>query len=294
MTRYLLLIPVAVLFWPGCRKETPAPQAQSRKETPAPQAQRPRIVSFSPALTQITFDMGLGGNVVGVTRYCVLPAGQNRPVLGDAYNVSGEAILALHPDVVLIQQAPEAFEGVRRRDPSVRIVHFEIETLADIASAMEQIGRIAGREELGKARKEQFLDELASLRSRVPAGPPPRVLFTDGHEPPLVAGRGTFIHQMIELAGGVNAASRYKGWTTLNKEVIQAAAPDVLICRTDAGREDAVKGRWMSLPELPAARTGRVYIVTERDWTIPSGRTAKMARKLFDMIHAKAATRAAR
>lgn len=283
MIRYLLLMSAAVLVLAGCRKETPLPQAQ-----------RPRIVSFSPALTQILFDMGLGGYVVGVTRYCRPPAGQSRPVVGDAYNVSGEAILALRPNVVLIQQESEAFEGLRRRDPSIRIVHFEIETLEDIGRAMARIGEIVGKPELGKARREQFLDELASVRAHVRATPPPRVLFTDGHEPPLVAGKVTFIHQMIELAGGVNAAARYKGWTTLNKETIQAAAPDVLICRTDAGREDAVKGRWMSLPELPAARTGRVYIVTERDWTIPSGRMAKMARKLSDMIHAKAATRAAR
>ena len=279
MTRYLLILPAAVLLLAGCRKEMPLPQAK-----------RPRIVSFSPALTQIVFDMGLGEHVVGVTRYCQLPAGQSRPVVGDAYNVSGEAILALRPEVVLIQQDPKAFEGLRRRDPSIRIEHFEIETLTDIASAMERIGQIAGRTELGSDRKEQFLAELESVRARAPL---PRVLFTDGHEPPLVAGKGTFIHQMVELAGGVNAAANYKGWVNLNKEAIQAAAPDVLICRTDAGQEEAVKARWMGLPNLPAARTGRVYMVTDRDWTIPSARMAKLARRLSEMMYLPAETRAA-
>ncbi len=283
MTRYLLILPAAVLLLAGCRKETPLPQAQ-----------RPRIVSFSPALTQIVFDMGLGGHVVGVTRYCRPPAGESRPVVGDAFNVSGEAILALRPEVILIQQDPKTFEGLRRRDPSIRIEHFDIETLADIASAMERIGRIAGRAELGSDRKSQFLAELESVRARAPAGRRVRVLFTDGHEPPLVAGKGTFIHQMIELAGGVNAAADYKGWVNLNKEAIQAAAPDVLICRTEAGREEAVKARWMGLPNLPAARTGRVYMVTDRDWTIPSARMAKLARRLSEMMHPPAETRAAR
>lgn len=282
MTRYLLILLAAVLVLAGCRKEMPLPQAK-----------RPRIVSFSPALTQIVFDMGLGDHVVGVTGYCRLPAGQSRPVVGDAHRASSEAILAQRPEVVLIQQDPKTFEGVRRKDPSVRIEHFKIETLADIASAMERIGRIAGRAEIGRDRKEQFLAELEAVRARVPAGRRLRVLFTDGHEPALVAGRGTFIHQMIELAGGVNAAADYKGWENLNKEVIQAAAPDVFVCLTDPGREEAVKARWMSLPELPAARTGRVYIVTDRDWTIPSARMAKVARRLSEMLHPPAETRAA-
>ena len=283
MTRYLLILPAAVLLLAGCRKETPLPQAQ-----------RPRIVSFSPALTQIVFDMGLGRHVVGVTRYCQPPAGQSRPVVGHAFDVSGEAILAVRPDVVLIQQDPKTFEGLRRRGPSIRIEHFEIETLADIASAMERIGRIAGRAELGSDRKSQFLAELESVRARAPAARRVRVLFSDGHEPPLVAGKGTFIHQMIELAGGVNAAANYKGWVNLNKEAIQAAAPDVFICRTEAGQQEAVKARWMGLPELPAARTGRVYMVTDRDWTIPSARMAKLARKLSEMMYPPAETRAAR
>ena len=281
MTRYLLILPAAVLLLAGCRKEMPLPQAK-----------RPRIVSFSPALTQIIFDMGLGEHVVGVTTYCRPPAGQSRPIVGDANDV-GEAIPALRPEVILIQQDPRTFEGLRRKHPSIRIEHFKIETLADIASAMERIGRIAGRAELGSERKEQFLAELESVRARAPAGRRVRVLFTDGHEPPLVAGRGTFIHQIVELAGGVNAAADYKGWDNLSKETIQAAAPDVLICRTEAGREEAVKARWMGLPSLPAARTGRVYMVTDRDWIIPSARMAKFARRLSEMIHPPAETRAA-
>ena len=56
-------------------------------------AASPRIISFSPALTGIVFEMGLGDHVVGVTKYCELPPGQSRPVAGDAQNVNPEKIL---------------------------------------------------------------------------------------------------------------------------------------------------------------------------------------------------------
>ena len=75
-------------------------------------AEGPRIVSFSPALTRILFDMNLGHHVVGVTRFCRLPDGIERPRIGDAETISAETILAVRPDIILTQSLPERFRGV--------------------------------------------------------------------------------------------------------------------------------------------------------------------------------------
>ena len=246
---------------------------------------RPRIVSFSPAITRMLFDMGLGGHVVGVTSQDSLPEGVTRPVVGDAFSVSAEAILAVHPDVVLIQMTPDHFDAVRKLDPNIQIEHFTIETLDDLAAAMERIGRIAGGAPVGLSAAAEFRAKLEALRARVRNLPRRRVLFVTDFKTFGSAGRGTFIDQMIDAAGGTNVAAKYSGWVTMTAESILLAAPEVLICQVDAGGEAKALEYWRSLKDLPAARTGAIHVVTDRQWTIPTAAMADLAATLAEMIH---------
>jgi len=249
---------------------------------------RPRIVSFAPSITQIMVDMGLVDHIVGVTSQCELPADVQRPVVGDALSVNVEAILATHPDVLLVQTDPSRFAAVRKVAPGVRIEHFTIETLDDIASAIERIGRIVGRPDLGAERRRSFAVRLSAVRKRVIGLNRPRVMFVYGFKRPSTAGAGTFIDDMIVLAGGVNAAAeRLSGWRNVDIEQIIAARPDVLICLTDEASRDEATEFWHRLEDLPAAKAGRVYVVTDRNWTIPSTRSALYAQQLARMIHAQ-------
>jgi len=92
---------------------------------------------------------------------------------------------------------------------------------------------------------------------------------------------------MIELAGGTNAAAAagYSGWKTLNRENIQAMAPEVLICQVSAGQARAAAKYWRTLSDLPAVRADRVYSVTDSKWTVPSIWSAEFAERLVAMIH---------
>ena len=114
MKRTGILIAALALGLCGCPKRDRQDQAES-----------PRIISYSPALTGIVFDMGLGDHVVGVTTYCVLPPEQTRPKVA---RTNVEKILHLRPDVILIQQASKDFDAVREADQHIRIEHFQIET----------------------------------------------------------------------------------------------------------------------------------------------------------------------
>ena len=269
----------ALVFLPACRKETTPPQGDG--------APSPRIVSFSPALTDMLYDMGLGEHVVGVTSYCRPPADSAPPVVGDRSRVSAEAILAVRPDVILIQQNPDDFGAVKSIDPSIRIEHFKIETLDDVASTIERIGAIAGDPELAAAHKNTFLAKLESVRRSVTGQPRLKVLFIGGIERPHTGGKGTFLDEMIRLAGGRNAAADrgYEGWKTLNRENILAMSPEVLICQVSPAREAEAREYWKTLSHLPAVASGRIFVVTDSRWTIPSMRSADFAEKLAAMVH---------
>jgi len=123
----------------------------------------PRVVSFSPAITEMAFDMGLGGRVVGVTNYCQLPDGESRPSIGDQFNITTEAILAVNPTVLLTQSDPSRFAALATVAPEVKIVHVKIESLEDIGRAMETVAAAAGDRRRGIAARKRFEKRLATL-----------------------------------------------------------------------------------------------------------------------------------
>ena len=259
-TALAVILLAAALLHGGC--ERPAP----RDDVPPP-----RVVSFSPAITEMMFDMGLGDHVVGVTRYCILPEGVQRPVVGSQLNIRAEPILAVNPDVLLTQTARKHFETVRKLSPDICIAHFRIETLADIGSAMARIAEIVGRPDVGRRAKAEFLAKLKNVRKRAAGLDRPRVMFVTGYKNPLAAGKATFINELIELAGGVNAAGeKYSGWKRASIESILKLAPDVIVCEADPATEAEARRYFENLTASGGRKT-RVYTVTDRRWTIPTG-----------------------
>jgi iron complex transport system substrate-binding protein len=271
-----LAVAVAILIvLPACRRQVAVGDAPP-----------PRIVSFCPALTTMLFDMGLGGHVVGVTTQDALPAGVARPVVGDAFSVNAEAVLSARPDILVTNINVQHFAAVRKLDPNIRIEHFTLETLDDVGEALERIATIAGKPQKGQDARKTFQDALERVRQRVAGKPRPKVLFLTDFQNLGTAGRGTFIDQMIQVAGGVNVAEKYTGWTTMTAEGILAAAPEVLICQVAAGAEaERAMTFFQGLKDLPAVQAGRVHLVTDRRWTIPSAVLASFTAELADMIH---------
>jgi iron complex transport system substrate-binding protein len=201
-------------------------------------------------------------------------------------NVSTEAILAARPDILLVQMAEKSFDAVRSSNREIKVEHFDIETLEDVGLAMERIGRLAGKEEIGSRAKAEFQDRLAKVAARVAGKGRPKVLFVMGYQDNIsTVGGNTFVGEMIQAAGGQNVAAAASGWIDTNRDYILSKAPDVVVCWTDAGQEAAAKAHWSSLPGLPAAATGRVFAVSDRYWTIPTGRTAGLVEELAQMIH---------
>ena len=97
----LCILAVGVML-AGCEKKAQPVRAPAKGR---------RIVPFSPALTAIAFDMGLGPNVVGVTRFSQLPDGVHRKQVGDAFNINAGLILSVQPDVIFAQTDEGKFQG---------------------------------------------------------------------------------------------------------------------------------------------------------------------------------------
>jgi iron complex transport system substrate-binding protein len=170
-------------------------------------------------------------------------------------------------------------------DPNLAMEHFSVETTADIVAALRRLGHLAGDQERGELHAIALEEGLAELEAQAEGAQRPRVLFVMGSEKPGSAGRGSFVHELIELAGGENVAAELEGWPSLNIEYVLAAQPEVLICWTTPQDAQRDRERWLALEDLPAARDGRVHVVTETTWTLPTPTLLEHARQLRAWLH---------
>ena len=223
-----------------------------------------RVVSLAPSLTECVFAVGAGEKLVGVTDRCDFPpAAKSLPVVGGfGPRATGvEPILAAKPDLVLT--IASFHQGVTDQVAAagVRVLAFEPKTFADIADMLREVGAATGH----AAEGERL---AAEIESAVRAGPAqferrPKVLVVVGTDPLYCAGPGTFLGQMVALAGGENVLDAKLGdYPQLGDEAILRLAPDAILLPDSmgAGSVESLQRRpgWSG---LPAVKNGRVVTV---------------------------------
>jgi iron complex transport system substrate-binding protein len=219
-----------------------------------------RVVSLAPSLTEIVFLLGRDGSLVGVTRFCNVPAAASGlPKIGGVIDPDVERIVALSPDLVLCTTDGNPREKVRALE-EMGIPCFAVapQDLGAVFTAIERLGVLLGAADRGRAEAGE-LRRRARLASRSFRDEErPSVLFVVSTVPIIAAGEGTFMDELVRLAGGRNAAARFSGrYPRLSVEGLVAARPDVVFVAGMAGVErfSPEVTRWK---EVPAFRDGAV------------------------------------
>jgi len=225
-----------------------------------------RIVSISPAITEVMFLVGAQEKLVGISDFCKYPAEtENITKVGGMHNINFEVLLSLHPDVVLIgsmvsQKDVDAIEQMGI--PVVCIV--EENSLEGMSEMMEVIGRITQCETKGNAEAEKWREKIAERKTHAPA-PKDRkcvyyvVGFGDGGD--FTAPKNTHIQEIIELAGARNAGDSLTSWN-ISREYLFKMNPDIILVRNED--KEAFVSRY-PYTSLDAVKNGRVYGI-ESGW----------------------------
>ena len=195
-------------------------------------AQRPqstheirRVVSLAPNVTEIIYAVGEGSTLVGADDFSDFPEAATRLPKVGGVEPNVEKIAALRPDLV-IANASNVHPNLQRALAAVRIplMVLRTERLTDVSAAMSQIdARLPGDPRGAIAAFDRQIERQRRHRVRRP-----RVLFVVWTNPLYVAGRRTFVDDLIELTGATNAAE-VTGWPQYSLESFIAHRPDVLL-----------------------------------------------------------------
>ncbi|EST52892.1 ABC transporter substrate-binding protein [Brevibacillus panacihumi W25] len=213
-----------------------------------------RIVSTSPAETEILFALGLGEQVVGVSDYDDYPAeAKEKPKVGGVVKPNEEAILSQSPDLVIggISMDKQVAEKMQSLGLPMYITHPS--SVEDIMNNILTMGKITNRqaqaEEVVAGMKADIAYVTEAVQN-VKAEEMKKVYLE--FAPGWTVGKGEFMDELITIAKGVNIAADTQGWNQINEEKILQENPDVILYAS--GMTDEQTGK--KLEQIIQSRSG--------------------------------------
>jgi len=273
-----LSLTLALLLGAGSTTTADAPKWLG----PKPKAQVKRVVTLAPSLTDMALALGAGDLLVGVSRFDERPEVKALPRVGGFVDPSVEAVLALSPDLVLVQPSPGNQQPVEKMaELGVPVLSLPLHSVQQVLVAIRETGKALGKDSAGKALVEQIEKTRAGVRERAKALPHPRVLFVYGWEPLVVAGPGSFADELLRDAGAVNAAEEAKSpYPVFSMESALAARVDVVV--NAVGRHEGGGDR---VRELPGLKEARWVELSSADLLHPGPRLVEGLEELFRLLH---------
>jgi iron complex transport system substrate-binding protein len=225
-----------------------------------------RIVSLAPSVTEILFALGLGERVVGVSSCCDFPpAALKIEKVGDYINPSLEKIVALRPDLV-IGIAEGDLKAFMQKLASLKIPVYITgsRNFSAVLASIQNLGKVTFSPRSAEKITQRMKERIQAVEARVRGRPRPRVLPVLNLDPLMSAGEGTFVDDLVRLAGGRNLAGKGKGkYPLLGVEEVFALDPEVIIF-SSMKSQDADTERCRRLEQwktLSAVREGRIYVL---------------------------------
>ena len=248
-----------------------------------------RIVSLAPSITEMLFAMEAGDQLVGVTDFCDYPPEVLKKQKVGYSNPNMESLVALQPDLVV---APNDF---LKPDVIMKLEQLKIPVfiLADknvegIFVHIQTLGRIVGRSPKADAVAMQLREQVAAIKQRVQGITPVRILYVLNSQPLITVGPGSFIDQLIGMAGGVNvAAKNATPYPRLSMEAVLQEDPEVLVFPVGKaeGISESEQQAWRQWSTMTAVKRGRLHQIAA-DWlNRPGPRIAKGLESLVEILH---------
>jgi iron complex transport system substrate-binding protein len=176
----------------------------------------------------------------------------------------------------------------------INVVTVRNDTLDDLFKTIDKIGEVTSTQREAAEMSSRLRAKFAAVKEGVADRPRRKVMFIVGVEPLYVAGRGTFINELIEIAGGDNiAGDSLSKYPQLGIEKVVSTAPEVILYTSlnfelTPEQEANAKALWSAYPTIPAVKNGRIHGLVADYVTLPGPRLDIGADEMARAIHPEA------
>jgi iron complex transport system substrate-binding protein len=264
-------------------------------------AQPQRIVSVSPAVTELLYGIGAFDRVVAVTDYCLYPPeAKTLPKVGGWATPSVEKVAGFRPDLVVLSDGQAPFLAMPLAQLGIPTAIARSQTLEDVFAAIATLGKATGNVRQAERLATQTRSALETVRKRAAHLPRPSVLCVVDRTPGTLRDlyavtEGSFLAELIAIAGGKTAGAATRlGYAKISQEALLTMNPDIILdimpaSQNNGGQHPEVP--WRELPEINAVRRGRVYVVREEYVPHASQMVARTAVLFARLLHPEAPPR---
>ena len=249
-----------------------------------------RVVSLAPSITEIVFALKQEHRLVGVTRFSDYPPEAKRlPTVGTYIYLDLEKIVSLQPDLCIAVKDGNPGSVIRRlEDLGIPIYAVDPRNMDAVIETILDIGNLLHESERATDIADSLRKRIDVAKRRVSNNDPrPKIFFQIGISPIVSVGTDTFIHELIEMAGGINISAGSIAYPRYSREQVLAMAPDYIVI-TSMARDasyDSIKTEWHQWKEIPAVKNNRLFVVNSDLFDRASPRLVDALEVLVDIIH---------
>lgn len=251
----LLLALAMVLALSACKRQGQDGPSESGSE-PEPEAiidypvtvgdailseQPTRVVSLSPALTEIMAEMGYAGQLVGISDYCDTPQTvTDLPRCGTPQQINFDALGKVNPQLVVTSTPLIESELIRLQQRDIQVLVLpRANTIDELRTLYVNLARALEGDTTGREAGETYFDSFTKLMDvlgdlgkayMTEKGAKPNVVMIRMLDYTVATG-DTFEGRLLEAIGLKNLASGYGQWL-FPKEDAAALTPDLIIAHT--------------------------------------------------------------
>jgi len=248
-----------------------------------------RVISLVPSVTETIIALDAGDRIVGRTEYDRDSSLAAVPLIGRGLSPSIEAMIALHPDLVVVWASDKRGDLRGQLEKAkIPVLALEVQDTTDAFRVVGLMGWALGREAAGGMLLDSLRASLKATASIARQRSRRRVFYVVYNDPPMTAGPGTFIDQLLDIAGADNvfsdAASK---WPTVSLEEVVKRDPDIVVL--PVGEMSAQVGvrlrNTAGWRDLRAVKNGCLALVDADLVNRPGTNVAIAARRLEVLLH---------
>jgi ABC-type Fe3+-hydroxamate transport system substrate-binding protein len=244
-----------------------------------------RIVSLNPTTTELLFAIGAGDRVVGRSKWDQWPdSARLVPAVGDGIRPNIESVLAMHPDLVVLYASADNRSAVQSfRAAGIATLALRVDRIDEFRRATHLLGAAIGDTVRARTVRDSVDRTLDRVRVATASLPRPTVFWKVWDEPVITIGRGSFMSELVEIAGGRNV---YDDAPAPSPQVafedVIRRNPDVVLAGPISAQRMKTDARWSA---LGAVRRGRLVTFDTTLVGRPSVKLGEAAVSLARLLH---------